>query len=177
MGSELGPATRKEKRQDEVDDVQLCEIGRRAIVKDGFPPGPRESLSNRRTFLSRLIATTWTSANAVFLSTRGRWSRLTLFFFPPSFLDPLSANTQGERERERERERDHGEKLPDPYSTRQLPNLSAGSRDAWRSLQTRSTSFFPRMGNGWPISQTLGLVVYANRTRDCPELEFFAFAN
>lgn len=44
----------------------------------------------------------------------------------------------------REREREYGEKLPDPYSTRQLPNLSAGSGwDAWRSLQTRSTSFFP----------------------------------
>ena len=31
---------RKKKRQDEVDDVQLREIGRRAIVKDGSPPGP-----------------------------------------------------------------------------------------------------------------------------------------
>lgn len=38
MGSELGPAARKKKRQDEADDVQLCEIGRRAIVKDGSPP-------------------------------------------------------------------------------------------------------------------------------------------
>lgn len=63
-----------------------------------------------------------------------------------------------------------------PYSTRQLPNLSAGSGGRRAKFTDEIDVVFSER-DGWPISQTLGLVVYANRTRDCPELEFFAFAN
>lgn len=97
---------KKKERQDEEYDEQLRRIGRTAMVKDGFSRA-RESLSNRN-FLPRLILASWTSANAVFLSTKNRWLR-PIF----SFL-----YRQIQMVENRENFRTH---IP-----RQLPNLSAG---------------------------------------------------
>lgn len=97
---------KRKERQDEEDDEQLRRIGRTAMVKDGFSRA-RESLSNRN-FLPRLIPASWTSTNAVFLSTKNRWLR-SIFSF-------LYRRIQMVENRE-----NFGTHIP-----RQLPNLSAG---------------------------------------------------